>query len=71
MVAPAIGVDEDPVTGSAHTSLVPYWSQKLNKTSLVSHQLSARGGVLYCNDLGSRTEVASKATLYLKGEVLV
>ena len=69
--APAIGVDEDPVTGSAHTSLVPYWSQKLNKTSLVSHQLSARGGVLYCKDLGNRTEVAGKATLYLKGEVFV
>ncbi|ALO16149.1 putative isomerase YddE [Salinivirga cyanobacteriivorans] len=69
--APAIGVDEDPVTGSAHTSLVPYWSQKLNKTSLVSHQLSARGGVLYCRDLGNRTEVAGKATLYLKGEIFV
>ena len=69
--APAIGVDEDPVTGSAHTTLVPYWAKKLGRTQLLSHQLSERGGELYCKDLGNRTEVAGKATLYLKGEVFV
>ena len=49
--APSAGVYEDPVTGSAHTTLIPYWSEKLNKTSLKAQQLSERGGVLFCEDM--------------------
>ncbi len=67
--APAIGVDEDPVTGSAHTTLVPYWAARLGKKALESAQLSERGGRLTCKDLGKRTEVAGKAVLYMKGEI--
>ncbi|WP_462280252.1 PhzF family phenazine biosynthesis protein [Salinivirga cyanobacteriivorans] len=68
---PAIGVNEDPVTGSAHTTLVPYWTKKLGKSNFVSHQLSERGGELLCRDLGDRVEVAGKAALYMKGELNV
>lgn len=67
--APAIGVDEDPVTGSAHTTLVPYWTEKLGKKEFTSAQLSKRGGKLYCKNLGNRTEVAGEAVLYMKGEI--
>lgn len=66
---PAIGVNEDPVTGSAHTTLVPYWSAKLGKKEFVSCQVSERGGELYCRDLVNRVEVAGKAVLFLKGEI--
>lgn len=66
---PAIGVNEDPVTGSAHTSLIPYWSEKLGKKEIVSHQLSERGGELLCKNLDERVEVAGKAKLFLKGEI--
>ena len=66
---PAIGVNEDPVTGSAHTTLAPYWSSKLGKKELVSGQLSERGGELICKDLGNRVEVSGKAVLFMKGEI--
>jgi PhzF family phenazine biosynthesis protein len=69
--APATGVDEDPVTGSAHTTLTPYWSQKLNKTNLNAAQLSRRGGVLYCEDKGDRVIIGGKATQYLKGNIFI
>jgi PhzF family phenazine biosynthesis protein len=66
---PAIGVNEDPVTGSAHTTLIPYWSLRLGKKEFVSRQLSERGGGLFCKDLGERVEVAGKAVLFMKGEI--
>ena len=67
--APSAGVNEDPVTGSAHTSLIPYWSKRLNKTSLIAQQLSERGGVLFCEDKGNRVLIGGKAVEYLKGEI--
>ncbi|MDD3864116.1 MAG: PhzF family phenazine biosynthesis protein [Eubacteriales bacterium] len=69
--APAFGVDEDPVTGSAHSTLIPYWAEKLGKTDLVSHQVSQRGGVLACRDLPAdgRVEMAGNAVCYLIGEL--
>ena len=67
--APQFGIDEDPVTGSAHTSLTPYWSAKLGKTELTAMQLSKRKGHLRCKHLGERVEIAGKSILYLKGEI--
>jgi len=66
---PQIGIDEDPVTGSAHTTLTPYWSGRLGKTTLTARQLSPRGGYLECTMHGERTLIAGKALLYLKGEI--
>jgi len=67
--APQSGVDEDPVTGSAHTSLIPYWAAELNKTQLTAKQLSKRGGDLFCEFLGDRVKISGKAVLYLIGEI--
>ena len=67
--APSAGVYEDPVTGSAHTTLIPYWSEKLNKTSLKAQQLSERGGILFCEDRGDRVFIGGNAVEYLKGEI--
>lgn len=64
---PQIGIDEDPVTGSAHTTLTPFWSSRLGRKSLTARQLSARGGYLECTDNGERTLIAGRALLYLKG----
>lgn len=69
--APQIGVDEDPVTGSAHTTLTPYWSSVLDKQDLRAIQLSQRGGTLWCKDRGSRVEIGGSAQLYLKGEIFI
>jgi PhzF family phenazine biosynthesis protein len=69
--APGVGVDEDPVTGSAHTSLVPFWANHLNKTELTALQLSARGGQLWCTLAGDRVLIAGKAVTYLRGEIEV
>jgi PhzF family phenazine biosynthesis protein len=69
--APAQGVAEDPVTGSAHCTLVPYWSKRLRKSRLHARQLSARGGELFCEDLGERVQIAGHVVLYLKGEISV
>lgn len=66
---PQSGVNEDPVTGSAHTTLIPYWAERLQKTELTAMQLSARGGYLKCSDLGQRVGVSGQAMLYLKGEI--
>lgn len=63
--------EEDPVTGSSHCSLVPIWSEKLNKTELVAEQLSERGGVLYCEQTQDKVMVAGEACLYLKGELII
>lgn len=65
--APRAGVPEDPVTGSAHCTLVPYWSERLHKKKLHAYQLSERGGELFCEDLGDRVKIAGEAVLYLEG----
>ena len=67
--APKVGIDEDPVTGSAHTLLVPFWASQLNKTEITALQLSARGGQLWCTLSGDRVLIAGKAVTYLKGEI--
>lgn len=69
--APNVGIDEDPVTGSAHTLLVPFWSDKLNKTELTALQLSERGGELWCTLAGDRVLISGKAVTYLRGEIEV
>ena len=61
-------IGEDPVTGSAHCNLIPYWSKELNKTTLTARQVSAREGELFCEDKGERVTMAGNAVLYLKGE---
>ena len=71
MFAPAIGIDEDPVTGSAHTILTPFWSRKLKKTNLHAKQVSARGGDLRCKISGDRVEIGGNAVTYLVGEIEV
>lgn len=67
--APAVGVPEDPVTGSAHCTLIPYWSNRLGKPSLFARQVSARGGELWCEDRGARVSIGGQATLYLEGMI--
>ncbi|MHA3050139.1 PhzF family phenazine biosynthesis protein [Acinetobacter sp. ANC 4641] len=70
--APEIGIDEDPVTGSIHTAIVPLWAEKLGKTELVAYQASARGGELFCRILNAeRMEVSGYAKLYMIGELFV
>jgi len=69
--APAVGVNEDPVTGSAHTTLIPFWAKRLNKTEMTALQLSARGGQLWCTLSGDRVLIAGKAVTYLRGEIEV
>ena len=67
--APRAGIAEDPVTGSAHCTLVPYWSKRLAKKELIAHQASARGGDIYCTDRDARVLLAGYAVTYMKGEV--
>jgi len=67
--APGSGIDEDPVTGSAHTTLTPYWSNRLGKTRLRAEQLSQRGGKLVCEDHGDRIKISGNAVPYLIGEI--
>ncbi len=67
--APKAGVPEDPVTGSAHCTLTPYWSVKLGKSSLSARQLSARGGELWVEMLGDRVTIAGDTVEYLRGEI--
>jgi PhzF family phenazine biosynthesis protein len=69
--APKYGIDEDPVTGSAHSTLIPFWAAKLGKKKLLARQLSARGGTLQCEDLGTRVAFAGTAKLYLTGTIKV
>jgi PhzF family phenazine biosynthesis protein len=68
--APAAGVDEDPVTGSAHCCLTPYWSRRLGKTSMVARQLSARGGILRVALEGDRVLMQGQAVTVLRGELM-
>jgi PhzF family phenazine biosynthesis protein len=67
--APAVGIDEDPVTGSAHCTLTPYWSARLGKKELAARQISARGGELICVDTGERVIIKGRAAFYLEGTI--
>jgi len=66
---PWIGIDEDPVTGSIHSFLTPYWAQKLKKDILVAYQASKRGGVVYTKSLENHIELGGKTVVLLKGEL--
>jgi PhzF family phenazine biosynthesis protein len=68
--APAVGVDEDPVTGSSHTVLVPYWAGRLGKKSFTAYQASARGGILHLRHDGDRVKIAGRAVTVIKGDLL-
>ena len=69
--APNAGIPEDPVTGSSHATLIPFWAERLNKNTLVAQQLSKRGGILYCEYLGERITIAGYTKLYLEGTIHV
>ncbi len=69
--APGVGVNEDPVTGSAHCRLIPYWSKRLGKTELFARQISARGGELWCALNGDRVEIAGYCTEVLRGTFML
>jgi len=69
--APRAGINEDPVTGSAHTTLIPYWSSKLQKKKLEAIQLSERKGKLTCEYQGARVKIAGTAKLFMKGEIFI
>jgi predicted PhzF superfamily epimerase YddE/YHI9 len=69
--APKAGIPEDPVTGSAHCTLVPYWAARLGKSRLNARQLSARGGELFCTLQGDRVLIAGHAVEYLCGEITI
>ena len=68
---PGEAVAEDPVTGSAHSMLIPYWAEKLNKTEMLAHQGVERGGELRCQSVGERVHIGGQATTYLLGKVLL
>ncbi len=67
--APAQGVPEDPVTGSSHCTLTPYWAERLGKKTMEARQLSRRGGALRCTQNGERVTIAGRAVLYLEGQI--
>jgi predicted PhzF superfamily epimerase YddE/YHI9 len=67
--APRVGVPEDPVTGSAHCTLVPYWARQLGRTRLHALQLSPRGGELWCELSGSRVVLSGSVVPYLEGTI--
>jgi PhzF family phenazine biosynthesis protein len=69
--APGVGVPEDPVTGSAHCTLIPYWALRLGRKRLRARQVSARGGELFCEDAGARVKIGGRAVTYLAGEISV
>jgi len=69
--APNASIPEDPVTGSAHSTLIPFWAEKLKKDKMVAKQLSKRGGTLYCENLNDRVIIAGKAALYLHGDIRI
>ena len=69
--APAKGIDEDPVTGSAHSSLAPFWAEKLQKHELTARQISSRGGDLFCRLHDSRVEIEGRCILYLEGRIQI
>ncbi len=65
------GLPEDPVTGSAHCTLVPFWAARLGKSRLMAYQASRRGGVLICENLGDRVKIAGPAVTFMKGTILL
>ncbi len=67
--APEAGIFEDPVTGSSHSELIPFWASRLGKADMTAKQLSRRGGTIYCRDCGHRVKIAGKARLYLEGKL--
>jgi PhzF family phenazine biosynthesis protein len=69
--APNAGIAEDPVTGSSHCTLIPYWGKKLEKKKMSAIQVSKRGGALACEDLGDTVSIAGKAVTYLIGEITI
>jgi PhzF family phenazine biosynthesis protein len=69
--APQVGIDEDPVTGSAHCVLTPYWHSVTGKKMMVARQISKRGGLLFCTMDFDRVKIAGKAATYMKGEIFV
>ena len=69
--APRGGIAEDPVTGSAHCTLVPYWSRRLGKNSLHARQVSARGGELWCEDCGDRVTLRGRAVRFMEGVIIL
>ena len=68
---PGIGMPEDPVTGSVHSTLIPFWAERLGKEDMVAMQLSKRGGTLLCKNCGDRVKFAGRAALYLQGEIFI
>ncbi|MBN2178651.1 MAG: PhzF family phenazine biosynthesis protein [Deltaproteobacteria bacterium] len=66
---PSVGINEDPVTGSSHCTLIPYWSKRLGKKKLHALQVSERGGELFCEMQGDRVLIAGKCALYMKGTI--
>jgi len=69
--APNVGIPEDPVTGSAHTTLIPFWAERLNRDQMIAMQLSERGGMIFCENCGDRVKIAGKAILYSQGKVIM
>jgi predicted PhzF superfamily epimerase YddE/YHI9 len=69
--APGAGLNEDPVTGSAHCTLIPYWAEKLGKQTMVARQLSQRGGTIFCENRGERVGIGGHAVLYSRAELLL
>jgi PhzF family phenazine biosynthesis protein len=69
--APNAGIPEDPVTGSSHSTLIPFWAERLGKAKMTAKQLSKRGGVIYCENLGERVKISGTAILYLQGEIFL
>jgi len=67
--APNAGIMEDPVTGSSHSTLIPFWAERLGKNKLIAKQLSKRGGTLYCENNGDRVKISGKVKLYLEGNI--
>ena len=68
---PRAGIDEDPVTGSAHTTLIPYWAGVFGRDVLTARQVSARGGELWCELRGERVRIAGQAATYVAGALRV
>lgn len=68
---PTVGIPEDPVTGSAHCGLIPFWAERIGKTEMFARQISKRGGELYCRLDGERVKIAGNAVVYQRGEIVV
>jgi predicted PhzF superfamily epimerase YddE/YHI9 len=69
--APQAGIPEDPVTGSTHCTLIPFWSRRLGKRDLFARQISRRGGELFCEDRGDRVGIGGSAVTYSEGKILL